>query len=987
MLWNTRSAVNKIPAIIQYFADGGADFLVMCETWQACPTPGKLDTFSAALNEYASAESLHDVSIYTKARNSERRGGGLALITKNDVKFSYYNIDVSLPSSFEYLSMKCKSSTPFVFICLYRPPTTIAFSVFMQEFENFLSALNLLPLPAVVCGDFNIKINMVDDRESVLFSNLLFEFNFSVVMPDESTHRYGNVLDFLLTSVSFNSSCFFESVDNTISISDHYPVFFRFLSSKTAGHNVDLSRAYHVFRSIDEEAFTKDLLSCLQSLDFDSERTFGDMLSEYNQSLQSIVDQHAPLHRRSQSRRVKPGWMDQEYVRARALRKRLQRRADKTEYNIQNRLCQRMMHSKREAYNSALTRTLEGNQEKFYSVLNKLTGKGLNKSNFPSYDNPTSLANSFNHYFIEKVQGIRESLSVSSSNATSQTTIPTPGRVLDCFRPTDLDELLNIIKEHGVKTNPDDPLPDFLIQKYLDVLLPYLVLLVNLSLSTASCDGLTEAYVVPILKSLTLDHEEFKNYRPVSLLSFVSKLTERVVHARITAHLVENNLQNASQYGYKKHHSCENLLLKLLDDILVGVDSKSGVVVLFVDLSAAFDTVDHAVLLQILQNKFRITESALCWIKSFVSCRSQKVKIGGSFSDALLVAFGVPQGSILGPLLFNLYCSSIDEAFMSSGFHSMGYADDNFGLRIFPAFSAPSTLFVTVPNCLKAIKQWATSHFLKLNSDKTRVMLFGGSTFFAECPFNTFRNDLGVMLPISHSAKVLGVTLDSDLLFNQHISKIVSSVNFALRNIKLIRRCLSRKALETLMHSLIANKIDQCNSLLIGISETNLSKLQKLQNCAARLIFNLPSRSLNISERLRELHWLPVRSRIIFKYLITVFKCVNCLAPTQLSDKVRVECPLNMVLKTSGFRPKSALGKRAFTYLAPRYWNALPRDLRTIASLEAFKSNLKTYLFDNVRDLLHRIDPYTTFAVSQTGNTVFTNERLMLYGSSLQDDY
>ena len=122
------------------------------------------------------------------------------------------------------------------------------------------------------------------------------------------------------------------------------------------------------------------------------------------------------------------------------------------------------------------------------------------------------------------------------------------------------------------------------------------------------------------------------------------------------------------------------------------------------------------------------------------------------------------------------------------------------------------------------------------------------------------------------------------------------------------------------------------------------------------------------------MHWLPVKSRIIFKYLLTVFKCVSGLAPAQLSAKISLECPLNMILRYDNFRPAGAFGRRAFSYLAPRYWNALPRNLRTMTSVEAFKGNLKTFLFDNVDDLLHRIDPYTTFSHTQSGSSVFTNQ-------------
>ena len=128
---------------------------------------------------------------------------------------------------------------------------------------------------------------------------------------------------------------------------------------------------------------------------------------------------------------------------------------------------------------------------------------------------------------------------------------------------------------------------------------------------------------------------------------------------------------------------------------------------------------------------------------------------------------------------------------------------------------------------------------------------------------------------------------------------------------------------------------------------------------------------------MRELHWLPVRSRIIFKYIVTIFKCISGWAPPQLAGKIVLECPLNMILNSDRYNPSSSFGKRSFSYLAPRYWNGLPRCIRISTDLASFKSKLKSYLFDNVSNFLHHVDPYTTFAVTQPGEfyTIFTHER------------
>ena len=515
-----------------------------------------------------------------------------------------------------------------------------------------------------------------------------------------------------------------------------------------------------------------------------------------------------------------------------------------------------------------------------------------------------------------------------------------------------------MIKKHGVKTSTNDPLPAFLIEENLELLLPHFRNLVNLSLSTSNFDGLKEAHVVPILKSLELDNELFKNFRPVSLLSFISKLTERVVHTRINAYLSTNDLHVPSQFGYKRHHSCETFLLKLIDDILVTIDSKLGVVVLIIDLSAAFDTVDHTVLLNLLQSKFHITGSALLWLKSFLSGRTQRVKIGDSLSSSLTGLYGVPQGSILGPLLFNLYCSTLPDAFSHAGFDSMGYADDNLGLRVFPAFTKLSTLFSDVPSCLSTISKWTNTHFLKLNTTKTHVMVFGSKNFKQSVNLSGCLDNSGSLIPLSTSTKLLGAHLDDTLSFNLHISKTVSSSFIILKNVRSIRKLLTPDAAATLIHSIITSKLDQCNSLLFNVSLTNLAKLQHIQNFALRTVLNLHPRS-SVTQYFQELHWLTVDQRIHFKILTITFKCLHCLAPTPLAVKVKLSSPLDMLLDTSQFYPTSVFGKRAFSYSAPRCWNALPRALRVISSLETFKAHLKHHLFTNFPSYLHSVNPYT----------------------------
>ena len=947
--------------IINYFSDYSANIGLLTETWQTSCVPGKFDSFTAEIKDIAAAENYH-IDCISCPRPSGGRGGGVATLYETHLNVKRYTLRNTYDTFESVFTIVKLNKHTFVLGSIYRVPTNVSFQDFMEEFTDLLSFLAYEHRPVILAGDFNVKMNLPHSADTSSFSTLLSEFNLSPILPATATHQHGNVLDFAIASPCLLNSLGSISVDSSVDISDHYPISLSLISDSLSTPLPSLPRNRRLFNRLDHTAFSSSLSQSLNPLESNPPTTLKDYLSDFNTAITKTLDQFAPSQNTTPQTGDNPRWMDQEYIAARSLRRRYQKQGNKPAFNRQNKVCARLVRQKRKSYYSSLFMELYNtDQQKLFKTFNKLFDNNKNSRSLPSHDDPSTLADAFNKYFLSKVSDIRSTLP-SPSNPSSAT--PTPPFAssstyqLSSFDPTSVDELRCLIKKHGIKTSTNDPLPAFLIEENLELLLPHFSALVNLSLTTCSFDGLKEAHVVPILKALQLDNELFKNYRPVSLLSFISKLTERVVHTRINSYLSTNDLHVPSQFGYKRHHSCETFLLKLIDDILVTVDSKLGVVVLIVDLSAAFDTVDHTVLLNILQSKFHITDTALSWLKSFLSGRTQRVKIGDSLSSSLTILFGVPQGSILGPLLFNLYCSSLPEAFSHAGFSSMGYADDNLGLRVFPAFSKLSTLFSDVPSCLSAISEWTNTHFLKLNATKTHVMVFGTKSFKQSVNLSGCLNSTGSLIPLSHSTKLLGAHLDDTLSFNLHVSKTVSSSFIILKNVRSIRKLLTPDAAATLIHSIITSKLDQCNSLLFNASLTNLTKLQRIQNFALRTVLNLHPRA-DVTQHFQDLHWLTVDQRIHFKILTFTFKCIHCLAPTPLASKIQLSSPLDMLVDTSRFYPTSAFGRRAFSYSAPRCWNALPRPLRVIPCLETFKARLKHHLFNNFSSYLHAVNPYT----------------------------
>lgn len=919
-LLNARSIANKSFALNDLFTSKDLDFLFITETWQ------KTEEF-AALNELCPPDCS-----YSCVPRTTGRGGGLAIINRDG--FSTRSVSCGTFSTFEVSVSKVGRANPFYCILIYRPPGRNA--NFITDFGHFLASIIRFDRVLMV-GDFNVHVNDSSDSFAVNFLNVTESFNFTQHVSGP-THAKGNTLDLVFTTgLKINSICTEE-----LTVSDHYCVLFNTLfdNDVVLGKRVKCSR---VINSLTANKFASKFDSNIVNpshVDIDL------MVNSFNTHCSSILDEVAPMVTRKLLAVNHSPWLNENIYNFRRKCRKVERLWKSTHLQVHRLYLKdlmseynNMVRDARAAYFSDIITSSKHNPSILFKTINNIVSSPLPP--IPVFSNED--CNDFLLFFVNKVADVRASISPSLSPLP---TCPARHSTLNCFAPISLQDLIDIVNSMKRSSSPLDVIPTSILKEAINSVGPGLVSIINFSLESGSVPSyFKQAVVEPLLKKPNLDPSLPKNYRPISKLPFTSKVLEKVVANQLNAFLANTNTLDKFQSGFRTKHSTETALLRVSNDILMAADSGECAVLIMLDLSAAFDTVDHSIMLDRLREWVGISGRALDWFSSYLGGRSFSVAVGPFTSDPAPLPCGVPQGSILAPLLWALYLlplGSIISSFKGVSYHC--YADD---IQLYVSFTPQNMQKINILlDCLAAIEGWMGRNFLQLNAAKTEVLIIASDSLAAKV-----KNLMGPLTTNVHPhIRNLGVFFDQAMNMDKHVSSLTRNCFFHIRNIAKLRSIVSHAELEMAVHAFISSRLDYCNSLFTCLSKASVHRLQLVQNAAARLITR-SKKSCHITPILASLHWLPVHFRIQYKILIISYKALNGQAPAYISELIPPHYNTRSLrsfdqglLAVPRTRLKTR-GDRAFGAAAPRLWNALTPVLRSAPSLNLFKGHLKTHLF------------------------------------------
>ena len=397
--------------------------------------------------------------------------------------------------------------------------------------------------------------------------------------------------------------------------------------------------------------------------------------------------------------------------------------------------------------------------------------------------------------------------------------------------------------------------------------------------------------------------------------------------ARIVPHASASPSFDAVQSAYRRHHSTETALLKITDDIYAGFSGHQSTILVALDQSAAFDCIDHSILIRRLDHTFGVAESSLDWVRSYLQGRSTFVRWKQNSSGIYPLDTGVPQGSALGPLLFSLYIAPLSGVIRSFGVRHHQYADDT---QIYIAVSR-ADLSVNVgqlENCTAGVHAWLQINGLQLNQKKSEVIQFTTTRGRDRVDdVAAIRVSNAVIPPVS-TVRSLGVTLDKKLTFDQHVTDICRSCYHHIRALRHVRESLQDEVARTVACSLVSSRLDYCNSLFVGMTKSNFRKLQRVQNTLARAVLRR-GKFEHITPALKELHWLPVEHRVTYK-IATLAYTIKCTGqPAYLRELLPDYEPARTLRSSSKHllcetATKTILSSRGFRHSAAAVWNNLP---------------------------------------------------------------
>ena len=948
---------------MEHMTDNGIDICFLQETF-------------FTTNDSVKIKEVSDYGFKMLSKPRPRCGGGLGIIYKNNIPLQINN---RLPKYKSFEVMEATLQTPkelLRFINIHRTPYSkkhrYTVNAFLNEFEGYLDSLDGKTGTPMLVGDFNIHLEKPSNLDTIYYNELLQGALLSQHVRDP-THEAGGILDHVISADSLNERIDDVHVTKSHTLSDHDFVTFNITGAELpkAVSNKKILQ-YRNFRAIDIDAFKEDIVQSElnQPEKFSS---LDDTCTLYQETLTELMDKHCPILKKKINPRHHP-WFDESLRSLRRKRRQAERKFRKNksqdarlEYIKLRNEFSKTEYMKKTAFHRKAFKDCSKNSKKIFQKINKLTG--TENKHLPATSNAQMLSEDFKDFFTEKVKQIRENvIDMQKESLSGVSDVPENDSCcsgLKSFKVLSEEELHQTIKRMSNKFCELDSIPAWLLKECLPELTPVLLYIVNSSLDTGEFPTtLKHAIIRPVIKKNNVDPDILKNYRPISNLSFVSKLTEKVVLDQLNTYLEENALFSSVQSGYRPHHSCETLLIRMNEDIINTIDERKTIALLLLDLSAAFDTIDHNILIKRLQNHYGIKDIALNWFKSYLNKRTFSINVNDVSSSIGFLLFGVPQGSILGPVLFVLYTKDLQKIAEKHGLIIKLYADDS---QLYVGFSIlnpdeVNDVLKCIENCLMEIKQWMIKNFMMLNEQKTEFILLGTKNDLKKAGTMMLNVDgisINSIKCCGDAGKSLGVMIDDTMSMRRQISDVQKKCAWKLHSLYQIRRYLTTDIKIMLVKTLILSKLDYCNALYAGLPKTLIKKLQGILRNCIRFIYNLDlKRGEDLDAYFLQAHILPVDKRIEFKVCLFVHKSIHSKVPGYIESIIKVYQPAVSSLRTAKDKymlaypalPKSKrkLCERQFSYHAPTMWNALPYHIRSCSSTTEFKTKLKTYFFRQV---------------------------------------
>ena len=564
-------------------------------------------------------------------------------------------------------------------------------------------------------------------------------------------------------------------------------------------------------------------------------------------------------------------------------------------------------------------------------------------SNLPgkrSSSSPSNLnVNGVNLHFATVGTIIQESIKENDSDDFLEYMPPPTECKLSVFEEVTVEQ----VKEYILSIPSDKSINDIMPIKVYKYIIPQIIEpvahIINLSMKSGTMPLACKiASVTPILK--TGDPNDPNNYRPISILPLLGKCIEYFVNQQLTEYVETNKLLTNHQYGFRKDHSTTFLMLNLFDKIFTSKESQKKPAIVFLDIKKAFDTVSHNILLKKLKY-YGVDGFVIKWFKSYLGDRKQHTKIRGNISTSLPVKTGVPQGSILGPILFSLFINDLSRNCTQSTVYL--FADDS--ALYFDNVSR--SIYENVIKDMKIVYEWLRINKLRLNAAKSSFIVFDRYPNLDTLSIPLDLEKEYLLIEETKSQKYLGLMIDNLLNFQDHIDYVKSKIAKRIGALYRSKNLLPLKYRKMFVNALMLPQFDYLDIIWCRAAKTKLNSLDILYKKVAKIALDVHWQEPSVNVY-RNMKWLPLHLRRQLHLSTYMYKILNEAAPSSFSSKFTYVSGGSRDAERCNLYIHKSRTHKTFTYLGAKCWNTIPENIRTIECSVKFSYCMKSKFMSDV---------------------------------------